>query len=63
VIGLITSIEETAYREEVSDLAVWCRNNNHNVSKTKELIVDYKKRVTNTLPSTLMGLQWSWSRA
>jgi hypothetical protein len=32
----------TAYREEVKDLAVWCRDNNLslNVIKTKELIVD-----------------------
>ena len=34
--------DETAYREEVRDLAVWCQDNNLslNVSKTKELIVD-----------------------
>ena len=31
---------------EVRDLAVWCQDNNLslNVSKTKELIVDYWKR-------------------
>ena len=28
VVGLITDDDETAYREEVSDLAVWCQNNN-----------------------------------
>jgi hypothetical protein len=49
VVGLITGDNETgrrsAYREEVSDLAVWGWNNNLslNVSKTKELIVDYRK--------------------
>ena len=34
-----------AYREEVRGLAVWCQDNNLslNVSKTKELIVDYRK--------------------
>jgi hypothetical protein len=38
--------DETAYREEDRDLAVWCQDNNLsiNVSKTKELIVDYRKR-------------------
>jgi hypothetical protein len=43
VVGLIT--DETAYRE-VRDLEVWCQDNNLslNVSKTKELIVDYRKR-------------------
>ena len=32
-------------REVVSDLAVWCQDNNLslNVSKTKELIVDYRR--------------------
>ena len=28
VVGLITNNDETAYREEVRALAVWCRENN-----------------------------------
>ena len=28
VVGLITDNEETAYSEEVKDLARWCQNNN-----------------------------------
>ncbi|KAI3375668.1 hypothetical protein L3Q82_003976 [Scortum barcoo] len=46
VIGLITSDNETAYREEVRALTSWCQDNNlHlNVSKTKELIVDFRRR-------------------
>ena len=42
-VGLITDGDETAYREEVRDLAVWCQNNNLslNISKTKELINDF----------------------
>ena len=37
VAGLITDNDETAYREEVRDLAVWCQDNNLslNVSQTK----------------------------
>ena len=37
VVGLITNNDETAYREEVRDLAGWCPNNNLslNVIKTK----------------------------
>jgi hypothetical protein len=44
VVGLITD-DEKACREEVSDLVVWCQEKNLslNVSKTKELIVDYRK--------------------
>ena len=47
MVVLITNNDETAYREEVRDLAVWCQDDNlsHNVSKTKELIVDYRKRL------------------
>ena len=42
VVGLITDSDETAYREEVRDLAVWCQDSNlhRNFSKTKELIVE-----------------------
>ena len=34
---------DTAYREKVRDLTVWCQDNNLflHVSKTKELIIDY----------------------
>jgi hypothetical protein len=37
VVGLITSNDETAYREEVRALGVWCQENNLtlNVTKTK----------------------------
>ena len=40
VVALITDNDEAVYREEVSDLAVWCRDNNLslNFSKTKEMI-------------------------
>ena len=46
VLGLITNNNETAYRVEVRNLAVWCQKKNLslNVSKIKELIVDYRKR-------------------
>jgi hypothetical protein len=45
VLGLITSGDETASREEVRDQSVCCQNNNLslNISNTKELIVDYSK--------------------
>jgi hypothetical protein len=49
--GLITN-SETAYMEVVRDLVVWCKDNNfsHNVIKTKEIIVDYRKRRTVHAP-------------
>ena len=55
VARLITD-DEAASKEKVRDVAVWCRDNNIslNISKTKELIMDYRKR--SRPPSTLMGL-------
>ncbi|XP_076742340.1 uncharacterized protein LOC143419457 [Maylandia zebra] len=46
IIGLITGNDETAYREEVMALYEWCLENNLtlNISKTREMIVDYRKR-------------------
>jgi hypothetical protein len=48
----LTNNDDTFYREEVRDLAVWCQDNNLslNVSKTKELIMDYRKRRTEQAP-------------
>ena len=52
VVGLITDNNETAYREEIRELSVWCQGNNLslNVSKAKELIVDYRKRPAEQAP-------------
>jgi gmma-aminobutyric acid receptor subunit gamma/cGMP-dependent protein kinase 2 len=57
VVGLITNNDETAYREEVRDLAGWCQNNNLslNVTKTKEMIVDYRKRRIKQAPILIDG--------
>ena len=45
-------MRQTAYREEVRDLTVWCKDNNlsFNVIKTKEMIVDYRNRRTEHTP-------------
>ena len=52
MVGLITDNNETAYREEFRDLAVWCQDNNVSlkVIKTKAMIVDYRKRRTEPRP-------------
>ncbi len=46
VLGLINNDDETAYLDEVERLTSWCQDNclSLNVSKTKELIVDFRKR-------------------
>ena len=52
VVGLITDNDETAYREGVRDLKVWCQDSNLslNMIKTKEMIVDYRKRRAKHAP-------------
>ena len=57
VVELITDSDETSYREEIRDLAGWCQNNNlsFNVTKTKEMIVDCKKRSTEHIPVLIDG--------
>ena len=54
--------DETAYREEVRDLAMWCQDNNLslNVIKTKEMIVDYRKRRTEHTPMDKVWNDLEW---
>ncbi|KAI3362498.1 hypothetical protein L3Q82_012791, partial [Scortum barcoo] len=47
IVGLISDNDETHYREEIQHLTQWCSNNNLvlNTSKTKEVIVDYRRKL------------------
>jgi hypothetical protein len=51
-VGLITDNKKSAYREEVSELALWCHDNSLFliVSKTKELIVEFGKQSKEHAP-------------
>ena len=45
--GLITKNDETLYRKEVNLLTTWRKDNNLlNVSKTKEIVVDFRRGQT-----------------
>lgn len=57
VVGLITKNNETVYCSEVEELVRWCENNNLilNISKTKELVVDFRKKATPLLPLSING--------
>lgn len=50
IIGHLMNDDESSYQEEIDDLAEWCMKNNlqRNVSKTKELIFDFRKKEANT---------------
>jgi hypothetical protein len=55
VVGLITNNDETAYSEEVRALVEWCQENNLNVNKMKELIVDFRRQQREHAPIHIGG--------
>ncbi|KAL0196771.1 hypothetical protein M9458_005311, partial [Cirrhinus mrigala] len=56
VIGLIKDGDESPYRQEVKEIAVWCSHNNLelNTLKTVEMIVDFRKNPPALPPLTIM---------
>ncbi len=57
LIGLIQDSDESAYRQEVKELAVWCSLNNLelNALKTVEMIVDFRRNPPALPPLTIMN--------
>ena len=55
--GLIENSDEFWYRQEVDRLVSWCRNNNLelNTSKTKEMIIDFRKENSHVVPLLIDG--------
>lgn len=56
--GLISENHEQVYLEQVADLTLWCQSNNLplKVSKTKEMVVDLRKRKgSRYIPLTISG--------
>ena len=53
--GLIKGNNESAYRQEVSHLAVWCAKNNLelNSKKTVEMLIDFRRAPSPLLPLTI----------
>ena len=50
--GLISDNNEDNYRREIDGIVSWCDNNNLflNVSKTKELVIDFRRNKSNIEP-------------
>ena len=57
VVGLITGEDESAYRDEVLKLSEWCLANNLflNITKTKEIILDFRKHRLDPPPLYIHG--------
>ncbi|KAL0159994.1 hypothetical protein M9458_043719, partial [Cirrhinus mrigala] len=56
LIGLIQDGEESAYRQKVKELAVWCHHNNLelNTLKTVEMIIDFRRNPPALPPLSIM---------
>ena len=57
MVGLIANNDESDYRKEVKELVTWRESNNLtlNISKTKEMVVDFRMRAGPHLPLTIKG--------
>ncbi|KAL0150388.1 hypothetical protein M9458_054205 [Cirrhinus mrigala] len=57
VIGLIWDGDESAYRQEVEQLSLWCSHNNLelNTLKTVEMTVDFRRKPPALPPLTIMN--------
>ncbi|KAL0194676.1 hypothetical protein M9458_008252, partial [Cirrhinus mrigala] len=57
VIGLIRDGDESAYRQEVEQLSLWCSRNNLelNTLKTVEMTVDFQRKPPALTPLTIMN--------
>ncbi len=57
VIGLVQDGDESIYRQEVEQLAVWCSHNNLelNTHNTVEMIVDFRRNPPALPPLTIMN--------
>lgn len=53
IVGCVREGQEGEYRGLFDDFAEWCRQNHlHlNIKKTKEKVIDFKKKKNNNLPS------------
>lgn len=57
VVGLINDNDDSAYRDEVLQLIKWCDINHLqlNVNKTKEIIVDFRKKHSSHITLSING--------
>eukprot|EP00061_Rhincodon_typus_P015824 g43724.t1 len=59
IVGWITNNEESKYRREIQGLVTWYNENNLslNISKTKELIIDFRKKGGAHAPIYINGIE------
>eukprot|EP00061_Rhincodon_typus_P007075 g28377.t1 len=59
VVGQTSNNDESEYRKEIEGLMTWCNEDNLslNVSKSKELIIDFRKKGGKRIPIYANGAQ------
>eukprot|EP00061_Rhincodon_typus_P016503 g44761.t1 len=59
VVGQISNNDKSNYRREIESLVMWCSENNLflNVGKTKELIIDFRKKEGDQAPIYIKGTE------
>jgi len=57
IVGCIADREETEYRGLMEDFVAWCRSNHLqlNTSKTKEMVVDFRRKRPHLQPISTEG--------
>ena len=57
VVGLVENDNATEYRSAIKFVSKWCNNNflNLNVNKTKELVIDFRRKKNKKNPITING--------
>eukprot|EP00061_Rhincodon_typus_P003708 g20771.t1 len=58
-VGQISNNDESKYRREIEGLVMWCNENNLslNIGKTKELIIDFRKKGEEYAPIFINGTE------
>ena len=59
LVGLISNGNDQAYRDEINRFVSWCEENylDLNLSKTKELVIDFRKKKAMATPIFIKGSQ------
>eukprot|EP00061_Rhincodon_typus_P002848 g18640.t1 len=59
IVGRISNGDESKYRREIEGMVTWCNENNPslNISKTKELIIDFGKKGGEHAPININGTE------
>eukprot|EP00061_Rhincodon_typus_P008838 g31812.t1 len=59
IVGQISNNDETAYRKEIECLVSWCKDDNIslNVSKSEELIINFRKKGGEHTPIYINGVE------